>query len=121
MTSNAVVATGGGGSQQVTINVKSGTILAAPAGAKSLTYTRTSGAAPAIGDVFDLDAGAVEEFVTVKAVTGSGPYTLTVDPTTFGHAAAALACEGGRSCNLDFTYATHELPLTSAADLPGPP
>ncbi len=65
---------------------KVGTVLAAAAAAVTLTYTVVSGAAPQIGDKFQLGsattgtAGAIagSQVVSVTNVSGGGPYTLTV-------------------------------------------
>ncbi len=88
-----------------TVTGKSGTIAAAPAGATTLTYTVTAGPAPAAGDLFTLDTGASMEQVTVSAVSGTGPYTLTVGPTAFAHAAGTPAVNGGIVANqASFSY-----------------
>src|ERR1700736_4800138 len=59
---------------------KSGTIAACAQGATSLTYTASvvNPVAPVAGDVFTLDVATTQESVTVSAVAGTGPYTLTV-------------------------------------------
>ncbi len=88
-----------------TVTGKSGTIAAAAAGATTLTYTVTAGPPPAAGDVFTLDTGASMEQVTVSAVAGTGPFTLTVGPTTFAHAAGTAAVNGGIVANqASFSY-----------------
>lgn len=70
---------------------KAGSIASCVQGATSLVYTRTYGPAPAIGDVFNLDIAGLNEAVTVSAVTGTGPYTLTVGATANAHLAGTLA------------------------------
>lgn len=81
-----------------------GTLAAASAGATTLTYTVTNGAGPAVGDYIQVGpaigtfgswqtptpSGA--SFVTqVTAVTGSGPYTLTVPAIPVAVASDAVA------------------------------
>lgn len=75
-----------GGTQKI------GTLAAAVAGATSLIYTLSSGAAPVIGDYFQIGsltngkAGAIagSQVVLVSNVTGTGsPYTLTVAPLAY--------------------------------------
>lgn len=70
---------------------KAGTIVAASAGATTLTYTVTYGPVPVVGDVFTLDLGTAAESVTISAVSGTGPYTLTVGATTQAHKAGTTA------------------------------
>ncbi len=89
----------------VTVTGKSGTIGAVAAGATTLIYTVSAGSAPATGDVFTLGAGASTEQVTVSAVSGTGPYTLTVGPTAFAHTAGTAAVNGGIVVNqASFSY-----------------
>jgi hypothetical protein len=70
---------------------KIGTIAAALVGATSLTFTLQRGPAPVAGDAFILDVAGTQETVTASAVSGSGPYTLTVGATTFAHASGTSA------------------------------
>lgn len=73
---------------------KIGKIGACSLGATSLTFTADpiyGGPAPVIGDIFTLDQSASQELVTVSAVSGTGPYTLTVGATQFQHAASTVA------------------------------
>ncbi len=80
------------GLDTVTGTARTGTIAAASAGATSLTYTVVTGGTPIIGDIFGIDAGlSTAEQVTVTAVSGGGPFTLTVAATRFAHGAAAPA------------------------------
>jgi hypothetical protein len=57
------------------------------AGATSITI----GLQAPVGSTLTLDAGnpSLKENVTVSAVTGTDPYTVTVSPTTFAHASGA--------------------------------
>ena len=70
---------------------KGGLVAAANAGVTSLSYTLSYGPAPAIGDVFVVGTGQTQEKVTVSAVSGTGPYTLTVGATTYAHVATDTA------------------------------
>ena len=80
------------GLDTLTGTARTGTIAAASAGATSLTYTVVTGGTPVIGDIFGIDAGLpTAEQVTVTAVSGGGPFTLTVAATRFAHGASAPA------------------------------
>lgn len=80
------------GTDTLSGSARTGTISAAAAGATTLTYTVLTGTAPLVGDNIKIDAGtATAEIVIVTAVSGAGPYTLTVAATKFAHAAAAPA------------------------------
>ncbi len=57
---------------------KSGTVSAVAVGDGTLTYT-TTGAAPAVGDLFQVGAGGSAEVFQVNSVAGSGPYVITLD------------------------------------------
>jgi hypothetical protein len=71
----------------------SGTIGAASKGATSLTYTVSNFAprAPIANEAMVIDTGSNREVLTPSAVTGTGPYTLTVPATGFAHAAGTPA------------------------------
>jgi hypothetical protein len=79
----------------VTSKGKSGTIDLVPAASTTLIYTAGAGGAPGINDTFTLAAAnvATSEIVTVTAVSGTGPYTLTIKApgTKFAHAAGTTA------------------------------
>jgi hypothetical protein len=80
------------GTDTFTGTARSGTIAASIVGATTLTYTVVSGGAPIVGDVFKLvDATNGNEIVTPSAVSGAGPYTLTVPATKYAHGAATPA------------------------------
>ncbi|MDE2100382.1 MAG: hypothetical protein KGL39_24230 [Patescibacteria group bacterium] len=77
-------------------NTKNGTIGVIAAGVTSVTYTAVTGGAPVVGDIFQFDVNLAStttaEVRKVTAVSGIGPYTLTLDvATNFAHAAAAPA------------------------------
>lgn len=68
-----------------------GTIAAAVRGATTLTFTAgPNSPPPSVSDVLAVDIGTNYEQVTVAAVSGIGPYTLTVSATAFGHPAATI-------------------------------
>lgn len=66
---------------------KIGTIAPASVGATSLTYSIQTGPAPAVNDSFAIVDGMNSEDVTVTAVSGTGPYTLTCAQTLYAHGA----------------------------------
>lgn len=71
---------------------KTGTIASASAGATTLTYTTVAGSAPVTNDYFTLqDSTNGNEIVQATAVSGAGPYTLTVAATKYAHGAATPA------------------------------
>ncbi len=73
---------------------KAGTIGAAAAAATSLTYTLTGGAAPLANDVFKVvDAINGNQIITPSAVSGAGPYTLTVPAIPRAITAASVASQ----------------------------
>src|SRR5215472_13204648 len=91
---SAVLLMGMLGLDTVTGTARTGTLNGATAaGATSLSYNASTGGAPAVNDIFGIDAGlSTAEQVTVSAVSGTGPYTLTVGATRFAHAnLAAMA------------------------------
>lgn len=70
-----------------------GTIGAALKGVTSLTYTASNFAprAPIALEPMVIDVGTNREVLTPSAVSGTGPYTLTVPTTGFAHAASSVA------------------------------
>jgi hypothetical protein len=94
---------------------KAGTIGAVAAGATSLTYTLTYGAAPIQGDVLVLDVTNNLEKVTINGVvTGTGPYTCPIAATQFGHIAGTLAA----STFIQFGFYENQ-PLPQWVTVPG--
>jgi hypothetical protein len=83
----------GTASDVISGTAKNGTIASSVAGATSLTYTAVVGGAPvATTETYIIDQGlSTQEAVTPSAVSGGGPYTLTVPATKFAHGAAAPA------------------------------
>ncbi len=90
----AAVGTDGSQSGTAAATAKNGTVAAAAKGATTLTYTVTNTTpAPAVNDIFVIGPSAVgtlgatslgtianpSQVVKVTAVSGTGPYTLTVD------------------------------------------
>lgn len=70
---------------------KTGTIALAAPGDLSVSYTIVGGGVPAVGDVFTFGTAGTAETHTVSAVSGAGPYALSVTALSFAHTAGDSA------------------------------
>ena len=83
-----------------------------------ISYTITTGAVPAVGDVYQFGTGLTADIRPVLAVSGSGPYTLTVAALTNAHAISEVDTGPYTltlGAALSYPHAVGELDTTAAS------